>query len=104
MLTRLMGMLMWVMRSLAALRKFYRRRCGALWISWSISRDSAKELRACSHCHSYLTCTHTHSLVSSVALAGDRERDTETEPVTPKTMGVEACESAVLRLLMMTWY
>ena len=49
---------MWAIRSLMALRKSCRRRCGALCMSWSISNDSSRELRACSHCHSSLKPIH----------------------------------------------
>lgn len=53
-LTWLPGTFMCAIRSLRALRRSCRRRCGALCTSWSISNDSSSELRACSHCHSSL--------------------------------------------------
>lgn len=53
-LTWFPGTLMCAIRSLMALRRSFKRRCGALCTSWSISSASSRELRACSHCHSSL--------------------------------------------------
>lgn len=64
-LTWLPGTLMCTIKSLMAVRRSCRRRCGALCTSSSISIDSSRELTACSHCHSSLK---QHTCISGVVL------------------------------------